>query len=75
MLLLLNNSGNPSKLSREDLIMDDGGFITIVGGKLTTYRCMAKKAVTKIDNHLPARPNKMQEKLNITYFPKEKLKF
>ncbi len=37
-----------SALSREDKIQDDGITLTIIGGKLTTYRSMAEKALGKI---------------------------
>ena len=34
-----------SSVSREDKIMADGNLLTIVGGKLTTYRSMSRKAM------------------------------
>ena len=69
---LLSHKGNPSNLSREDFIKDNDGFIMIVGGKLTTYRCMAKKVTNKIQNHLPyKRNNESLEKLSIVYFPED----
>jgi glycerol-3-phosphate dehydrogenase len=37
-----------SSLSREDKIQSEGNVISIVGGKLTTYRSMAEKAMRKI---------------------------
>ncbi len=42
-------SGNESasSVSREDKILSEGNVLTIVGGKLTTYRSMAEKALRK----------------------------
>ncbi len=36
---------NPSKESREHLIWHDNGLLTVTGGKLTTFRLMAKDAL------------------------------
>lgn len=69
---LINHAGNPSNLSREDFIKENDGFIMIVGGKLTTYRCMAKKVIDKIQNHLSdKRINEGLQKLNLVYFPED----
>lgn len=44
---LVNETGKSADaLSREDkILLDPRGFLTIIGGKLTTYRHMAKKVV------------------------------
>jgi glycerol-3-phosphate dehydrogenase len=47
---------NPSKESREHAIWDENGLLTVSGGKLTTFRVMARdafKAVRKYLGHIP----------------------
>ena len=39
-------AGN-SKISREDQILEQGGLLSLTGGKFTTYRAMAEKAVDR----------------------------
>lgn len=56
---LLQGEGASSDLSREQTVtVAPNGATTVVGGKLTTYRAMAKEAVdTAVSTHrLPARP-------------------
>lgn len=51
---------NPSKESREHAIWDEDGLLTVSGGKLTTFRIMARdafKAVRKRLGHVPFDPN------------------
>jgi glycerol-3-phosphate dehydrogenase len=43
--LAWSDGGHASSVSREDKIIRDGSLLTIVGGKLTTYRSMAQKAL------------------------------
>lgn len=50
-----NNTGDTSKLSRTHIVMDGpGGMVTIVGGKLTTYRRMGEDTI----DHLAKRQGK-----------------
>ncbi|GAA0912774.1 glycerol-3-phosphate dehydrogenase/oxidase [Nonomuraea longicatena] len=42
---LLAGGGRTADLSRRHAVLGDGGFVTVVGGKLTTYRRMAQDAV------------------------------
>ncbi|MFI6496418.1 glycerol-3-phosphate dehydrogenase/oxidase [Nonomuraea typhae] len=42
---LLAAEGRTADLSRRHAVLDSGGFVTVVGGKLTTYRRMAQDAV------------------------------
>jgi glycerol-3-phosphate dehydrogenase len=71
---LLINEGNPSKISREDLISDTEGYIQICGGKLTTYRCMALKAMEKAEKYLNvSNKPKNNIQLNSIYFINENL--
>jgi len=47
--LLLDNADVPSKVSREHhLFESDSGLITITGGKLTTWRLMAREVVDRL---------------------------
>jgi glycerol-3-phosphate dehydrogenase len=49
--LLAGESGSTADLSRRHRLLDADGLLTVVGGKLTTYRAMAEEAV----DHLAAR--------------------
>ena len=71
---LLDNDGNPSQLSREEVIIDNEGCINVCGGKLTTFRCMAKKAIIKAEKYLsiPKKPNKIIQ-FNSIYFINDSL--
>jgi glycerol-3-phosphate dehydrogenase len=51
---------NPSKESREHAIWDENGLLTVSGGKLTTFRVMARdalKAVRKRLGYIPFEPD------------------
>ena len=68
--LAWSEGGHASSVSREDKILADGNILSILGGKLTTYRSMARKAlrkslkilgkpsVGKINTRLPGTPAK-----------------
>jgi glycerol-3-phosphate dehydrogenase len=43
---------NPSKESREHVIWDENGLLTVSGGKLTTFRIMARDALKAARRHL-----------------------
>lgn len=43
----------PSKLSRDHVVYDDRGLVTITGGKLTTFRPMALDALAAAAGRLP----------------------
>ncbi|MBI2899576.1 MAG: glycerol-3-phosphate dehydrogenase/oxidase [Planctomycetes bacterium] len=45
--LMNEDAENPSKVSRDHVIVDDG-ILTITGGKLTTYRLMAKQVTDRV---------------------------
>jgi glycerol-3-phosphate dehydrogenase len=47
---------NPSKESREHVLWDEHGLVTITGGKLTTFRLMAHLALRSVRKRLPGRP-------------------
>lgn len=48
------SGGAPSKLSRDHVVWDERGLITITGGKLTTFRPMALDALAAAADRLPA---------------------
>jgi glycerol-3-phosphate dehydrogenase len=51
---VVDGSGaSPSKLSRDHVVYNDGGLITITGGKLTTFRLMALDALAAAADRLP----------------------
>jgi glycerol-3-phosphate dehydrogenase len=47
---------NPSKESREHVLWDEKGLLTVSGGKLTTFRIMARDALRAVRHHLGAIP-------------------
>ncbi|MBS1877089.1 MAG: glycerol-3-phosphate dehydrogenase/oxidase [Acidobacteria bacterium] len=52
-----SGQANPSKESRDFVLWDEQGLLTITGGKLTTFRVMALKALDAVRRRLPeARP-------------------
>ena len=44
---------SPSKESREHVVWEDNGLVTITGGKLTTFRRLALDALKAVKSHLP----------------------
>jgi len=48
---------NPSKESREHVLWDEHGLLTVTGGKLTTFRLMAHEALRRIRSRLPGKPD------------------
>jgi glycerol-3-phosphate dehydrogenase len=51
-----DKESDPAKASREDAIWMESGMLTITGGKLTTFRSMALKAVQKLRQRIPDLP-------------------
>jgi len=47
---------NPSKESREHVLWDEHGLLTVTGGKLTTFRLMAHDALRAVRSRLPGSP-------------------
>ena len=43
---------NPSRESREHVLWDENGLLTVSGGKLTTFRMMARDALKAVRRHL-----------------------
>jgi len=48
---------NPSDESREHVLWNEKGLLTVTGGKLTTFRVMARDALRSIRRLLPDRPD------------------
>jgi glycerol-3-phosphate dehydrogenase len=48
---------DPSKESRESVIWNERGLLTVTGGKLTTFRLMAHAALRAIRRRIPGRPS------------------
>jgi glycerol-3-phosphate dehydrogenase len=46
---------DPSRESREFAMWDENGLLTIAGGKLTTFRLMARKALAAVRSKLPGQ--------------------
>jgi glycerol-3-phosphate dehydrogenase len=54
--VLDTGKANPSKESRDEVLWDEAGLVTITGGKLTMFRHMACKTLAFIRRRLPGRP-------------------
>ncbi len=79
--LAWDESGHASAVSREDNILREGNLLTIVGGKLTTYHAMARKALRQtldilgkkervvISDKLPGTPEKPWESFSNEVIP------
>jgi len=48
---------DPSKESREHVIWQEDGLVTVTGGKFTTFRVMAHDALRALRNRLPSHPH------------------
>ncbi len=47
---------DPSKESREHVLWQESGLLSVAGGKLTTFRVMAHDALRRVRRDLPGRP-------------------
>lgn len=47
---------DPSKESRDHVVWDENGLLTVTGGKLTTFRLIALDALEAVRHRLPALP-------------------
>jgi len=43
---------NPSKESRDHVIWNDNGLVTVTGGKMTTFSLLARETMTKVRKHI-----------------------
>ena len=48
---------DPSKESREHVLWDESGLLTVTGGKLTTFRLIAQDAIRAVRHRLPGVPD------------------
>ncbi len=53
---VVDTGRSPSKESREHVIWLENGLLTVSGGKLTTFRLMARDALNTVRHLLPERP-------------------
>lgn len=51
--ILDDSATEPSEASRDEAIWEERGLLTVAGGKLTTWRTMAREAVDEALGHLP----------------------
>jgi glycerol-3-phosphate dehydrogenase len=51
---------DPSKESREHVIWEENGLLTVTGGKLTTFRLIAHQVLEKVAHRLPNSPQPVQ---------------
>jgi glycerol-3-phosphate dehydrogenase len=64
--LVGGNGGSTSELSRkEEIIESDSGLITIIGGKLTTYRSMAEQAADIVARRLGQPPGSLTREIEL----------
>ncbi len=54
--VLSKGNKSPSSESRESIVWIDKGLVTVTGGKLTTFRTLAKKAIMAAAPFLPEKP-------------------
>lgn len=54
--MVARGESGPSKVSRAHQILEEDGLISIMGGKLTTYRRMARQTLERACAHLAAPP-------------------
>jgi glycerol-3-phosphate dehydrogenase len=47
---------DPSKESREHIVWEEAGLLTVTGGKLTTFRLIAQDAIRAVRHRLPGLP-------------------
>ena len=62
---------NPSKESREFVLWKESGLLTVSGGKLTTFRLMAQKALRAVQSILPGHPRLGSEERVLDPLPPE----
>lgn len=51
-------TSDPTKASREHVILFESGLLTVAGGKLTTFHTMALEVMEKLREHLPGFPKR-----------------
>jgi glycerol-3-phosphate dehydrogenase len=51
-----SGQSDPSKESRDHVVWNENGLLTVTGGKLTTFRIIARDALKSARQHLPELP-------------------
>jgi glycerol-3-phosphate dehydrogenase len=51
-----SGEADPSKESREHVLWEESGLLTVTGGKLTTFRLIAQDAIRAVRHRLPGLP-------------------
>jgi glycerol-3-phosphate dehydrogenase len=51
-----SGKADPSKESREHVVWEENGLLTVTGGKLTTFRVIALDALRAVSDRLPEHP-------------------
>ena len=62
---------DPSKESREFVLWNESGLLTVSGGKLTTFRLMAQTALRAVRSALPEHPRLGSEERVLDLLPPE----
>jgi len=62
---------DPSKESREFVLWNESGLLTVSGGKLTTFRLMAQKALRAMRSTLPEHPRLGRDERVLDPLPQE----
>lgn len=64
--VLDTGKANPSKESRDEVLWNENGLVTITGGKLTMFRCMAQQTLNFVRASLPGhiRPDRRARALD-----------
>ncbi|WP_374400807.1 glycerol-3-phosphate dehydrogenase/oxidase [Niveibacterium sp.] len=52
--VVASGHADPSKETRDHLLLDEAGLLTVTGGKLTTFRAIARDALARLAPRLPA---------------------
>ncbi|MBI9088615.1 MAG: glycerol-3-phosphate dehydrogenase/oxidase [Desulfobacterium sp.] len=68
--VLSHGGTNASKESREHVVWEDQGLVTITGGKLTTFNLLARDAIKAAKDYLPAN-TQMVDPLGLNIAPNE----
>ena len=55
------HTSDPTKASREHVVMHESGLFTVAGGKLTTFHIMALDVLEKLRRHFPDLPKSRAE--------------
>ena len=54
--VIASGEADPSKESRDHVVWEENGLVTVTGGKLTTFRLIARDALTKVEDLAEGQP-------------------